>query len=229
MHEQCSVQQCSVQPQRATDTPACPCRIQPAPELLKRTEEKREERKKERLEDYYRRNYEDYFRVRSSTCGTSWEPECRFLVVHPLCPSTPPPTHLPASSLLLAELAALGGQREPAGHPGLAGKGRGGGATPQRRGRGACTGAAVAPDGPLCSAALAGRHVLNIEAGVTSHRRPIRCKGVRHHKTGGAASRGAATSMGKAAKGSVLREKYRKGAVLVRGTQWRASVTRRAG
>lgn len=30
-------------------------------ELLKKTEEKREERKVERLNDYYRRNYGDYF------------------------------------------------------------------------------------------------------------------------------------------------------------------------
>lgn len=32
----------------------------PLPELLRRTEEKREERRKERLDDYYRRNYGDY-------------------------------------------------------------------------------------------------------------------------------------------------------------------------
>ena len=30
-------------------------------ELLQKTDEKREERKKERLNDYYRRNYKDYF------------------------------------------------------------------------------------------------------------------------------------------------------------------------
>lgn len=34
-------------------------------ELLKRTEEKREQRKKERLDDYYKRNFGDYFEVRA--------------------------------------------------------------------------------------------------------------------------------------------------------------------
>lgn len=47
----------------------------PLPELLRRTEEKREERRKERLDDYYRRNYGDYlsFQVgRKQLAGSSW-------------------------------------------------------------------------------------------------------------------------------------------------------------
>lgn len=42
--------------------PACAlARTRHRAELLKRTEEKREERKRERLDDYYRRNFADYF------------------------------------------------------------------------------------------------------------------------------------------------------------------------
>ena len=42
-------------------------------DLLKRTEEKRDERKKERLNDYYRRNYKDYFSFQAGSGGLSKE------------------------------------------------------------------------------------------------------------------------------------------------------------
>lgn len=46
----------------------------PDPELLKRTEENKDRRYKERLEDYYCRNFKDYFEVEVSGRGT---PEMR--------------------------------------------------------------------------------------------------------------------------------------------------------